>query len=65
MLTWANSLMAKNTTRSNIFLNGKTKKKDLKFVSTNISVSFLRSFSRYAKIVSGKRPNQNISRNEF
>ena len=30
------------------FLNGKIKKvKDLKFVSTNISVSFLRSFSNF------------------
>ena len=44
MLTWADSLMSlKSITRSNI-LNGKIKRKDLKFASTNTSVSFLRPF---------------------
>ena len=48
MLTWANSLIPKSITGSNIF-NDKIKTKDLKFVFTNILVSFLRSFSRYTK----------------
>ena len=46
MLTWANILMAKRTTR---------KTKDLKFVCITISVYFLGLFSKY-NVVSGKRP---------
>ena len=57
MLTWANSLIVKSITRSNTFECWNKKTKDLKFVSTNISVSFLRPFSKYTlKMVSGQTP---------
>ena len=43
--------MAKSITGSNI-LNGKQKKNDVKFVSTDVLVSFLTPFSKYKKCIS-------------
>ena len=58
MLTWANSLMAKIINIFWMLELKKNKTKDLKFVSTNVSVSFLRPFSKYES-------DQSISRNKF
>ena len=42
--------MVKSVTRSNIFLMVKKKMKCLKFISTDISVFFLRPFSEYKNL---------------
>ena len=66
MLGWVNTLMEKSITRSNMM---KITTKDLKFVSTNILVSFFLFLSifkvkkLYMNITSGRRPK--YKKNEF
>ena len=62
ILSWASSLIVKSATRRNI-LKSKCKTIELKFIFSDIPVSFLRSFVKIRKWFQER--DRNISKREF